>query len=72
MEGVRSHGLAIEGWEFCQQRGRDDLFAARRALLLVVNRRGLRGTVLVLREREQADMVADHFAIHREGRPAPR
>ena len=52
MEGVGGDEFGVEGREFFQERGRDNLFAALGAFLLIVNGDGLRGAILVLRERE--------------------
>ena len=67
MAGGGGDEFAAEGREFFKEGGRVHFFAARRAFLLVVNGDRLRGAVLVRREREQAEVIAEHFAVHREG-----
>ena len=63
VQGIGGDDLAVQGGRFFQQGRRRRLFAALGAFFLVVNGHGLGGAVLMLGEGEQADVIADHFAI---------
>jgi len=58
----RNH-FAVQGRQRCQQRRGRRLLTAGRPLLLVVHGHRLRGAVLVLGQRQEANVVANHFAI---------
>lgn len=67
MEGIGRDDFAVERLLALQQRQGRGLFTARGVFLLVVNGDRLRGAVLVLRQGEQADVIADHFAVEGQG-----
>jgi hypothetical protein len=66
VQGVGGDEFAVQGGEFIQQLGAGALLATFGAFLLVVNGDGIWGAVLMFRQSEQADVIADHFSIQRQ------
>jgi hypothetical protein len=63
VQGITGDDLPIQCWQGGQQFGRRAEFTAFGAFLLVVNGQGLRGAILLLGQGEQANVVANHFAV---------
>ena len=63
VQRVGGNDFAVQSRQRFQPRRRRRLFAAGRALLLVIHGHRLRGAILVPGQREQANVVANHFAV---------
>ena len=66
VQGVGGDDFVVEGGDVFEETAGGGLLATPGALRLVVNGDRLRGTVLVLGQREQANVVADHLAVEGE------
>ena len=67
VQRISGDDFPIQWGKVFQQLGGSAQFAALGAFLLVVNGHGLRGSILVLGQREQANMIPNHFAIQSQG-----
>jgi hypothetical protein len=67
VERIGADDFLLQRGQAFQQRKGGRLFTARGAFLLIHQRHGHRGTIFMVGQGHQADVIADHFAIQGQG-----